>query len=141
MRAMLRSTPIATIDATDAAALLAQKDASITALTQQVAALQHQLDWFRRQLFGRKSERVVPIDPQQMVLGDAVPPPDASAAVAQKPVAAHTRKAPRRDVAADAEAVPFFDESKVPIIEIGLSTPEIEALSPDQYEVIGEKVS
>lgn len=141
MRNMQCTTPASTFDANDMAALVEQKDASINALTQQVASLQQQLDWFRRQLFGRKSERVVVPDPQQMVLGEVLPPADAPAPPAERPVAAHMRKAARRDVAADAEAVPFFDESKVPIIEIGLSTPEIEGLSPDQYQVIGEKVS
>ena len=110
-------------------------------LTHQVAVLQQQLDWFKRQLFGRKSERVVAPDPQQMVLGEVLAPVEAPAPPAQRPVAAHQRKAARRDVAAEAEAVPFFDESRVPVIEIGLSTPEIEGLTPDQYEVISEKVS
>lgn len=138
---MQRNDPIAAFDPSDVAALIARKDASIAMLTQQVSSLQHQLDWFRRQLFGSKSERVVPTDPQQLILSAALPPPDGAAPIAQKPVAAHHRQMPRRDVAADAETVPFFDESKVPVIEIGLSTPEIEGLSPDQFEVIGEKVS
>jgi transposase len=51
------------------------------------------------------------------------------------------RRAARQDFADTAESVPFFDEAKVPMIEIGLSTPEIESLSPDQYDVIGEKIS
>ncbi len=128
---------------TDKSMLIAHNTALMqqnTALTQQVASLQQQIDWFRRQLFGRKSERVV-VDPQQMPLVDVLLPAQASTPVVEQPIAAHTRKAARRDVAADAEALPFFDESKVPIIEIGLSTPQIEQLSPDQYEVIGEKVS
>ena len=37
--------------------------------------------------------------------------------------------------------MPFFDEAKVPMIDIDLSTPEIDTLSPEQYEVIGEKIS
>lgn len=135
------SAPLAS-DRTEVAALLAAKDASIAALTQQVATLQHQLDWFKRQLFGRKSERLLPLtDPQQLHLGEGLPVPEVPPAAPAKPVAAHTRKAPRRDVAEGAESVPFFDASKVPMVEIGLSTPEIEALTPDQYEVIGEKVS
>ena len=41
-----------------------------------IAALQHQLDWFRRQLFGQKSERFAPDpDPMQMHLGEALPAP------------------------------------------------------------------
>ena len=136
MRGMRRSPPALTPD-TDVTMLITQN----AALMQQVASLQQQIDWFRRQLFGRKSERVVVVDPQQMPLVEVLQSAEVSAPAAEKPIAAHTRKAARGDVAADAEAVPFFDESKVPIIEVGLSTPEIEQLSPDQYEVIGEKVS
>lgn len=67
--------PATTPDAeTDA---LVAKDAVIAALSQQVAALQHQLDWFKRQLFGSKSERIVPPDPQQLHLGAVLPPPAA----------------------------------------------------------------
>lgn len=134
MRGMQRNPPTS-VPEQDVTVLVAQN----AALMQQVASLQQQIDWFRRQLFGRKSERVVVVDPQQMPLVDGLAP--ASAPAVEKPIAAHTRKAARREVAADAEAVPFFDESKVPIIEVALSTPQIEQLSPDQYDVIGEKIS
>ena len=33
---------------------------AITTLREEVAALKHQLEWFRRQIFGQKSERFVP---------------------------------------------------------------------------------
>jgi len=137
---MQRNASIAS-EVDDRAALIASLTATVDTLTQQVAALTQQVEWFRRQLFGTKSERVVASDPQQMALGAVLPPVDGAPAPAGRPVAAHTRKAAQRDAAAESESLPFFDESKVPIIEIGLSTPEIEALSPDQYEVIGEKVS
>ena len=141
---MQRSADMTDHSTADMAALI-DENASLTAqvdtLQQQLSTLQQRLDWFNRQLFGSKSERVVPIDPKQLLLGDVLLPPTASAAVPQKTVAAHTRKASRRDVVADAEAQPFFDDSKVPVIEIELSTPEIDALSPDEYDVIGEKVS
>ncbi len=127
----------AAIDLPSVATLMAQN----ASLTQQVVSLQDQLDWFRRQLFGRKSERVVSLDPAQLLLGEITAPPQMPMPADTRSVAAHTRKRTRSDIAADAEAVPFFDESKVPVIEIGLSTPEIEALTPDQYEVIGEKIS
>ncbi len=35
------------------------KDAQIAALSDEVAQLKHQLDWLKRQLFGRKSEKVL----------------------------------------------------------------------------------
>lgn len=52
------------------------------------------------------------------------------------------RKRYQRDAAAnDAESLPFFDESRVPVTTIEVLEPEIAALSADQYEVIGQKVS
>ena len=140
MHGMPNIDTIAT-DSASISALLAEKDRSISDLKRQVANQQHQLDWLRRQIFGRKSERVLEIDPQQMVLGEVLPAVPASEPAKKKSVAAHTRTVPRRDAGADAESVPFFDESKVPVIEIALSTPEIDALSPEQYEVIGQKIS
>ena len=38
-------------------ALLQEKDQQTAALTQQFQSLQQQLDWFKRQLFGQKSEK------------------------------------------------------------------------------------
>jgi transposase len=119
---------------------LMQAHATIAQLTAQVASLQHQLDWFRRQLFGTKSERLLP-DSRQLHLGEVFTPPEASPPTPVRPVEPHLRRAAKQDFVGNAESLPFFDESKVPMIEIGLSTPEIEGLSPDQYEVIGEKIS
>ncbi len=42
-------------------ALVQSRDAAIQALQQQVGAMKHQLDWFRRQLFGHKSARFAPL--------------------------------------------------------------------------------
>ena len=47
-------------------------------LRQERDALQHQLDWFKRQLFGRKSEKRLIENPDQLdlgrLLGDTPPP-------------------------------------------------------------------
>jgi transposase len=108
-----------------------------------IATLQHQLDWFKRQLFGKKSERFVPEpDLQQMHLGQilgepaAVAEPESSSAVP-----AHKRRKARSDFTDDGRIAPFFDESKVPVQVIEVSNPEAQGLLPEQYEVIGEKVS
>jgi transposase len=54
-------------------------------------------------------------------------------------VAAHTRKpATRRQ---DDEALPFFDESRVPVEVIELPAPETDGLAPEEYEVISHKES
>jgi len=113
----------------------------VEAQTQTIATLQQQLEWFKRQLFGAKSERfIAPPNAQQLHLGEVI----ASLPLAeapQKTVAAHTRRVPTRDATADAESLPFFDASRVPIETIELPNPELEGVAADQIEVIGEKVS
>ena len=122
--------------------LLVAKDEAIGLLQQQVAALRHQLDWFKRQLFGAKSERFAPTpDPQQMHLGEVLPVPHQPTAQRQRVVTSHIRRAATREMADSGDSVPFFDESRVPVETIVVSTPEMESLTPDQYTVIGEKVS
>jgi transposase len=112
-------------------------------LTQTIATLEHQLEWFKRQLFGAKSERfIVESDARQLHLGELI----AALPVApeqRKTVAAHSRRIATTDAAgnADGESIPFFDESRVPVETIRLPNPQLDGLSADQFEVIGEKVS
>lgn len=115
---------------------------SHAALQREVETIQHQLEWFRRQLFGQKSEkRPLAPHPAQMHLGE-LPLPDAQPEASGKPVAGHTRRTPRTDFAHDKnDAGLFFDEARVPVETITVANPDIEGLTPDQYEVIGEKVS
>jgi transposase len=57
-------------------------------------------------------------------------------------VAAHTRRASSKEAVGEADGgVPFFDEARVTIETIAVPNPEIEGLSADQFEVIGEKTS
>jgi transposase len=44
-------------------------------LCEKVAILSEQLEWFRRQIFGKKSEKIIPIsNPQQLILPGLEPP-------------------------------------------------------------------
>ena len=113
--------------------------------TQTIVNLERQIDWFRRQLFGQKRERfMAEPEPQQMHLGQLLgeqpagteQPPEAGSTVP-----AHRRRKPRSDFADNAGCAPFFDESKVPVHTIELTSPEVQGLAPEQYEVIGQKVS
>ena len=112
------------------------------AMRLEFAALKHQLEWFRRQLFGQKSEkRLIGPDPAQMHLGE-LPIPDTQPDTPGKTVAGHTRRVSRTDFAQDKdESALFFDETRVPVETITLANPETEGLTADQFEVIGEKVS
>jgi transposase len=143
---VLNVAEVAALDAQHVARMLAAKDAVIDRYKQQIQSLQHQLEWFKRQLFGSKSERFAPLpDPQQMhlgqVLGQDLPVPPGGSGPGEQQVPSHTRRRPRSDFADDSASVPFFDESKVPVLTIEVSAPEVKELTPDQYEVVGEKTS
>lgn len=117
---------------------------SHAALREEVSALKHQLEWFKRQLFGQKSERrIVEPVPGQMSLGEALD--QAQAGVAPEPksrrVEAHTRRLATKRPDADEDSVPFFDESRVPVEVIEVPAPEVAGLAADQFEIIAHKES
>lgn len=136
-------TAMRSLSAAQLAALMQSKDATIRTQQEQIAALKHQLEWFKRQIFGSKRERfALQPDPSQLHLG-AVLAPSSAPLEERRDIPAHSRRVAKRDAAreADAEALPFFDESRVPVETIEVFEPEVAALSADQYEVIGQKVS
>lgn len=142
------STPCAhqqVFTAESVAAMSPQHIAQVLQLkTAAIASLEHQLDWFKRQLFGKKSERfVAEPDPQQMHLGQVLGelPVATEQPVSGTTVPAHKRRTRRSDFADAGRDTPFFDESKVPVHTIEVPNPEAQGLRPEDYEVIGEKVS
>jgi transposase len=135
----LTETP--SMSAAELATLVRSQAQTIATQDERIAALTHQLDWFRRQIFGQKSARFAPeADPSQMHLGETFPVP-AAPAPERKPIAAYTRSRAQHDGAESGEELPFFDESKVPVQTLTLVHADVKDLSPDQYEVIGEKVT
>jgi transposase len=146
---MLNATPTRTSTAAQApvpgapamAELLQAQATTIVQLNEQIKGLRHQIDWFKRQLFGAKSERFAPLpDAQQMHLGELMAPVTPEAAPEQD-VPAHKRRKTRSDFEGDSASAPFFDESKIPVQIIQVPNPEAQGLAPEQYEVIGEKTS
>lgn len=130
------------VSAARLAALVQTQAMTIETLQQQVDGLKHQLEWFKRQMFGSKSERFVPEpNPDQLALGAVLVPAEPQPEPRQS-VPAHTRRVAQRDAAVnDAESLPFFDESRVPVETVKVFEPEVAELSADQYEVIGQKVT
>jgi len=63
-----KPSPAGLPDASEWPALMASQATLIVDLQQQISALIHQLDWFKRQIFGSKSERFIALNPQQMLL-------------------------------------------------------------------------
>jgi transposase len=118
--------------------------AEIVALLAENANLKRQLAWFQRQLFGRKSEkRLREPDPAQLTLAGMLTTPVAPAD--QPPPPTETVNAYQRrlrlmgaDIADESDL--RFDDS-VPVQEIILTNPDVAALPPEAYEVIGEEVT
>lgn len=115
----------------------------IVDLSRELAAAKHQIDWFKRQLFGQKSERRIAAGADgQMSLGEAIDaaqtatPPSPT----ERPVTAHPRRVTAKKPGAD-DSLPFFDETRVPVEVIEMAAPEAEGLTPEDYEVISYKES
>jgi transposase len=120
------------------------RPAEIAALLIENADLKRQVDWFKRQLFGRKSaRRLREPDPEQLSLSGMLTTPTPPADRPPPPtetVKAYQRRG--RFAAADHpdESELRFDTS-VPVQEIRLTNPAVADLPPEAYEVIGEKVT
>jgi transposase len=108
----------------------------------EIVQLRTQLDWFKRQIFGQKSEkRHLAPGGEQGILGEGFADGSALPAPGKKTrIGAHERSKTSRDFAGD-ETNLFFDDKRVPVEVIEVSNPEIDGIAPDQVEIIGEKVS
>ena len=117
----------------------------IVALLSQNADLKRQVEWFKRQLFGRKAaRRLREPDAQQLPLAGLFPA-GAEAAEAPPPPTEPVKAYQRRLRHTSHDNLPDesglrFDPS-VPLEVIELPSPELTGLTADDYEVIGEKVT
>ena len=110
-------------------------------LCAELATLKQQLEWFKRQLFGEKSEKRLDLDPAVQgnllaALGVATPPPPTEAPAE---TISYQRRKKVRDAAVNDAGLRFSED--VPREVIVVKDPEIEAIPEDRREVIGEKVS
>lgn len=113
------------------------KDAQIAMMAERISALENQLNWFKRQLFGRKSEKVLPENPQQESLFD-LSTPDPKPAPSSE-VKAHTRSSKKQcsDNDVNDEGLRFDDTVPQHIIDI--PAPELQGDDADQYELVTTK--
>ena len=103
-------------------------------------SLKQQLDWFKRQLFGRKSEKCLHVDTTvqgNLLVGLGVTPPPPKDE--PKETITYQRRKKTRDGAATDKGLRFSDD--VPREIIAVRDPEIEAIPEDRRELIGTKVS
>jgi len=93
----------------------AQCIALVQTLGATIQSLQSQLEWFQRQMFGTKSERLRVLEnAQQLALGEVLAAASHTVPAKERPVAAHTRREPQADAAvSEADSVPFFDEARL----------------------------
>ena len=117
----------------------AYRPQQVVALSRELATAQHQIAWFKRQVFGQKSERrIIDSASGQMSLGEAItqdqvaPPP----APTERQVAAHTRRPTTKKPDTGDDSLPFFDDSRVPVEVIELSAPETAGLAPEDLSLI-----
>ena len=106
-----------------------------------IEELQQQLDWFKKQLFGSRSERrIIADDVRQLSLGESLAGVE-SASADTTTVKTHQRRR-RRHAPEDSinESGLHFDDT-VPIVDIEEPNPEMDSLPPDAYEIVSEKVT
>lgn len=108
---------------------------------QQVQSLTHQLEWFKRQLFGRTSEKRHEIDPavQPDLLARLGRTPPDTAPVPRETITYERRKKQRRDDSV-ADTGLRFDDS-VPVETIVLPPAELDGVPDGEWVQISEKVT
>ena len=109
----------------------------------QIDSLQSQLDWFKRQLFGQKSERRLHEEhPGQRSLAELLDmdPPAALPAEDSITITYERGRARKERGEAVNETGLRFDDS-VPVETIELQAPELEGPDADQYEIIDHKIT
>ncbi len=112
-------------------------------LQEQVHALKHQLDWFKRQLFGEKSEkRLKEINPDQLSIGELLPKVAPIPEDQPKQKISYTRGKNHKNSldGSPSDSGLRFDET-VPVQEIKLSAPELSGEDADEYEVVSSKTT
>ena len=117
-----------------------QQEARISAQDQRIAQLTTELDWLKRHVYGRKSEKVLHVDTsQQPTLGEGVLPEPEAVEDETTTVATHTR---RRKKASRAPGEPLlrFDDD-VCVQEYIVVDPALEGIDPGEYTVVDHKVS
>ncbi len=109
-------------------------------LSADLATAKQQVEWFKRQLFGRKSEKRLDIDPAVQsnlfsALGVEAPPPPEDTPL--ETITYQRKKA--RDGAVNDTGLRFGDD--VPRVSIEVNDPEIEAIDEALRVRIGEKLT
>ncbi|MCK5919992.1 MAG: transposase, partial [Methylococcales bacterium] len=116
--------------------------ARIADLEQQNQSLQQQVDWFKRQLFGSKSEKRLHVSAEQMDIADLLSMPMVEDAPEEEKVRVSylRNKGTQRDENCATDKGLRFDD-RVPVKTIDIKVPELSGPNADQYEIIDYKIS
>lgn len=117
---------------------LTQLKADNAALSEQVDTLQHQLDWFKRQLFGCKSEKQLIENPQQINLFEQSQTTPSSPEETTE-VNAHKRKSSTQRSGDEVNDSGLRFDSAVPQKIINVCAPQLQGADAHLYEIIGYK--
>ena len=112
-------------------------------LTTENKELKHQLEWFKKQIFGQKSERR-PQEPDamQLSLGESLLGEEKRDSIKTVAVAAHERKKNHKDFGDAVEEKGLRFDETVPVTVIEVPNKEIEGLVEGKdYEIIDTKVT
>jgi transposase len=125
--------------------LLDQLRVAVDQKEERIQSLEHQLNWFKRQLFGEKSEKRDMMDnPYQQTIADLLkelPEIPKQPDEEKKTVSYQRGKAKKNalDGSPDDSGLRFDDS--VPVEEIALSAPELEGPNAADYEIVSHKIT
>jgi hypothetical protein len=101
-----------------------------------IISLEQRIKWYESQYFGSKSEKLIPQDPRQSSFFDVPEEPPAASVT----VRGFERACRRNPIDTSEENTLRFGEN-VPVDEEIVYPEEVEGLSEDEYEIIGEKIT
>ena len=116
---------------------LDESNAALAQLQAEFQVLKQQLDWFRRQLFGEKSEKRLDLDPVEqgnLLTGLGVETPPGLDEPSTHTVT-YERRSKVRDGAVNDSGLRF--DASVPVKTIAVKDPAVEAIPENLREVIG----
>ena len=117
-----------------------QLQSSLGAALQEIDSLKQQLNWFKRQLFGEKSEkRLIIENPDQIDLGELFAASDSALPSVSETVTYERRKKQRPAECVTDEGLRF--DERVPVEVIEYSAPEMSREDADHYDIIDYKVT
>ena len=123
------------------AAAVTSLEGQLAALRETAASLKDQVDWFKRQLFGRRSEKRVGFDlAEQASLFESPGAGDVPAPEVPVEEISYRRRRRKNRAGAVNESGLRFDDT-VPVTTIEVKDPAVEAIPEAGRERIGEKVT